>query len=404
MYESGVKNENSLAKVRKGRVKATKQVARGSAEDTTDTSHVRSPSSCERLREKLPAQAENRMVTFVPVLSKTGKVLMPTTVQRARELIKKGKAKKQFRVGIMFLKLIDREIGEVQDVVASIDSGSKREGYCVKSKSHTYLNILSNAIGWVKDSMEVRRNMRKTRRGRNTPYRKCRFNRAHGGIPPSTKARWQLKLRIVNILRKLFPITDYVIEDVKATCVKNSRKWNVNFSPLQIGKEWLYGEIRKLGNLHLKSGWETKELRDLAGLKKTTNKMKETFSAHNVDSFVLANSVIGGHVKPDNTSIYKLDTIQFHRRQLHRLQPDANGIRKPYGGTISLGFKKGSIVNHPKYGFCYIGGNANGRLSLHNISTGKRISQNAKKEDVKFLSYNYFKYYKIKEEAYSSND
>ena len=237
MYESGVKNETSLAKVREGRLKATKQVARGSAQDTTDTSLVRSPSSCERLREKLPAQAENRIVTFVPVLSKTGKVLMPTTAQRARELIKKGKAKKKFRVGIMFLKLIDREIGEVQKVVVGIDSGSKREGYSVKSNSHTYLNILSNAIDWVKDSMEVRKNMRRKRRSRNTPYRKCRFNRSIGSIPPSTKARWQLKLRIINILRKLFPITDYVIEDIKAKCVKNARDWNVNFSPLQVGKE-----------------------------------------------------------------------------------------------------------------------------------------------------------------------
>ena len=142
----------------------------------------------------------------------------------------------------------------------------------------------------------------------------------------------------------------------------------------------MYSEIRKLGNLHLKSGWETKELRDLAGSKKTTNKMKETFSAHNVDSFVLANSFIGGHIKPDNTSIYKLDPIQFHRRQLHRLNPDTNGIRKHYGGTISLGFKKGSIVNHTRHGFCYVGGNTNGRLTLHNVSTGERLCQNAKKK------------------------
>jgi hypothetical protein len=376
-------------------LKATKQVGYGSLNDTTDASLVRSQSSCEQRSEKLPLQGGG-VTQFVPVVSKTGKVLMPTTPCRAKQLIKEGKAKKQFRNGIFFIKLIDRENGEIQQITVGIDPGSKREAYTVKSKNHTYLNILSNAIDWVKNSMKIRREMRGNRRDKNTPYRKCRFNKAIEGLAPSTKSRWQLKLRISKILCKLFPITDFVIEDVKAKSWKKAKRWNMSFSPIERGKTWFYEEIKKLGNLQLKMGYETKELRDNLGLKKISNKMKETFLAHNVDSFVLANSVFGNKNKPDNITIFKLDPIQFHRRQLHYLQP-IKGIRKNYGGTLSLGFKRGSIVIHPKYGFSYIGGTFEGKLSLHNISDGKRLCQHAKKEDIKFLSYNSFKYYQIKE-------
>ena len=394
MLDSRVKHETSLAKVWEGRLKATKQVERGSSKDTGDASLVPSQSSCEQRSEKLPAKAGG-VTQFVPVVSKTGKVLMPTTPCRAKQLIKEGRAKKQFRCGIFYIKMLDREDGDVQKVAVGIDPGSKREAYTVKSKSHTYLNVLSNAVDWVKDAVETRRIMRRSRRSRNTPYRMCRTNRSRKGIPPSTKARWQLKLRISNILCKLYPITDFVVEDVKAKTIKNGRKWNVSFSPLEVGKNWFYDEVRKLGELYLKSGWETKELRDTAGLKKTSGKLKEVFSAHNVDSFVIANWLIGGNVCPDNTEMFKIDPIRFHRRQLHYLQPSIGNFRKRYGSTISLGIKKGSLVTHNRRGFCYVGGNTKGRLSLHNVSNGDLVCKNSRKDDVRFLSFNSFKCYRV---------
>src|SRR3989304_749474 len=70
-------------------------------------------------------------------------------------------------------------------------------------------------------------------------------NRARGGIPPSTKARWNWKLRIINWLKKMFPITIIVVEDIKAWSKKNQKKWNSSFSPLEVGKKWFYQEVRK---------------------------------------------------------------------------------------------------------------------------------------------------------------
>src|SRR5690606_29723697 len=112
----------------------------------------------------------------------------------------------------------------------------------------------------------------------------------------------------------------------------------------------------------------------------------DDFSAHCVDSWVLANAWTGGHTTPDNTAMLYIVPLRFHRRQLHRLQPETGGVRKSYGGTLSCGFKRGSWVKHPKYGLCYIGGNLRGRLSLHNLQDGKRITQNAKPEDCILLS------------------
>jgi hypothetical protein len=165
---------------------------------------------------------------------------------------------------------------------------------------------------------------------------------------------------------------------------------------LEVGKKWFYGEVRKGYRLSLCSGMETKRERDLLDLEKTKGKMDEVFSAHNVDSWVLANKVVGGHCRPDNTSIRMLVPLRLHRRQLHVLQPSKGGERRKYGGTMSLGLKRGSLVRHPKHGVCYVGGTkefkikagSEDRLSLHDIGTGERLCQNAKKEKVGFLAFN----------------
>ncbi len=84
-----------------------------------------------------------------------------------------------------------------------------------------------------------------------------------------------------------------------------------------------------------------------------------------MDSWVLANWCVGGHVLPENKSILKIVPIRFHRRQLHRFQPFVGGKRNRYGGTRSLGFKRGSLVRHKRYGMCYVGGSSKGRISLY---------------------------------------
>jgi hypothetical protein len=325
---------------------------------------------------------------FVPVLDKNNKPLMPTTPSRARQLLKSGRAVKRFFKGLFAIKLLDRDGGDTQSICAGIDPGSKREGFTVKSESHTYLNVQTEAIEYVKDNVETRRTMRRGRRYRKTPYRKCRSNRKMGGIPPSTKSRWQWKLRILNWLSKLFPIDSVCVEDIKAETKEGKRRWNRSFSPLEVGKQWFYTEVGKRWKLLTQQGYETKELRVSVGLKKTSKKLSEVFEAHCVDSWVLANRVVGGHTSVDNKETLFVKPLRFFRRQLHMLQPGKGGIRKNYGSTRSLGFKRGSLVTHAKYGLTLVGGASKGRISLHNITDGKRLCQNANPSEVKFLTYN----------------
>lgn len=328
---------------------------------------------------------------FVPVLNQDNQPLMPTIPSRARRWIKSGKATPFWKHGIFCIRLNQKSLECKQDIALGVDPGSKKEGYTAKSKAHTYLNIQADAIDWVKNRVQQRSMMRRTRRSRNTPYRKCRYNRKvkKGWIPPSTKARWEWKLTIINYIKKVLPITHIVVEDIKTKTIKGDKTWNKSFSPLQSGKNWFYSQI---DNLTLVQGYQTKEMRDSLGLEKSKDKLGESWNCHCVDSFVLANSVVGGGIC-DNKRMLLVSPIKLIKRQLHKLQLSTNGRKTREGGTISLGFKKGSLIKNKKYGICYIGGNMKGMLSLHNKCTGIRITQKAKSNDCKIICYNRIKSY-----------
>jgi hypothetical protein len=314
---------------------------------------------------------------FVAVVGSGGKPLMPCHPARGRELVRSGRAVRRFDRGLYYIRLTDRADGETQPIAVGIDPGSKKEAFTVKSEAHTYLNIQADAVTWVSERVKTRSEMRKFRRARNTPYRECRPNRNanknRSRLSPSTKARWGWKLRICAWLSKCYPIAAFAVEDIKAKSRKGQRQWNMSFSPLEVGKNWFYIELKRLAKVETYCGHETKALRDALGLKKTRDKMSDSFGAHCVDSWVLANADVGGHSCPDDTKIMCIVPLGFHRRQLHRLQPRKGGKRSPYGGTMSLGLKRGTWVRHPTYGVAYVGGCSKGRISLHDLRDGRRL-------------------------------
>ncbi len=337
------------------------------------------------------------MNKFVPVVDSDNKPLMPTTQWRAARWIKSGKVTPFWKKGIFCVRLNQEPSSRIkQEIAVGVDPGSKKEGFTVKSKNHTFLNIQSDAVTWVKKYMEDRKSMRSSRRGRKCPCRKPRWNRSIyrklGKIPPSTKARWQWKLNVLLWLKKIYPITYVIVEDVKAYTKKGKKSWNIDFNCVEQGKNWFYQKIEELFEIILKQGYETKELREKLNLKKSKDKMSNYWSAHCVDSWVLANSVVGGNFV-DNKQIIYVIPIQLHRRKLHKFCPSKGDVRKNYGGTISLGFKRGSLVKHSKYGIAYVGGSSKGKITLHSLKSGKRLSRNIKPQDCKFLSYSSRRYF-----------
>lgn len=320
-----------------------------------------------------------------------GEAMMPCCPARARRLIASREATPFIHKGVFCIRLNRAPSdNKTQPVNIGVDPGSKKEGISVTTQTKTVLNIQLDAVTWVKDAVESRRNARRARRFRNTPYRKNKYLNAatKEWLPPSTKARWQLKLNLIRSLKQIFPISTCVIEDIKARTKPGKKKWNVSFSPLEVGKKWFYSELESTGlSVVLKQGFETAELRKQHGLSKSKHKLDNTWNAHCVDSWVLsAHNAIKLPIL--DTTMLLIKPMQFHRRQLHAFQPAKYGIRRPYGSTRSLGFRRGSIVSHPKYGVCTIGGTSKNKISLHNLKTGKRLTQSASHADIAFKSYN----------------
>src|SRR5206468_2321250 len=103
---------------------------------------------------------------YVPVVDRDQNPLMPTTANRAATWMRSGKATGFFKKGIFCVRLNTQPSdNKTQSIAMGVDPGSKKEGYTVKSKAHTYLNIQADAVCWVKSAVETRRMMRRLRRG-----------------------------------------------------------------------------------------------------------------------------------------------------------------------------------------------------------------------------------------------
>jgi hypothetical protein len=329
---------------------------------------------------------------------------MPCTPAKARHLFKSGQARpRRNKLGLFYVQLCYEQEPDNQPLVAGIDPGSKFEGYSVVGTKDTVLNLMVEAPDHVKDAVETRRTMRRARRHRKWRRLKRFDNRLNRKkrIPPSTRSRWEAKARIIAQLCRILPLTDVVVEDVQAVTRKGQAgKWNASFSPVQVGKEHLYRLLREMGlTVHLNAGWQTKELREKFGLKKTKSKSKQSFDSHAVDAWVMAASVSGAE-KPTDMRLWYVVPAILRRRQLHRLQASRGGERKPYGGTHSLGLKRGTIVRHTKYGLCTVGGFDRKRqaISLHEYRTNKRLTQGAKVKDCQVLTWVAFRAFLVTKE------
>ena len=331
---------------------------------------------------------------FVPVVDKNQKPLMPTKPSRARRWIRDKKATPFWKNGVFCVRLnVDPSNRYFQEIAVGVDPGSKKEGFTVKSESHTYLNVQADAHDKVSKKIEKRRELRRSRRSRKCPNRKNRTNRLsnRNRIPAGTRARWEWKLRILDWLSKLFPITHVCVEDIKAKTIERAKKWNQSFSPLEVGKQWFYSEIQKRWKLLTLQGWKTKEIRDRLGLKKSSKKLADIFQAHCVDSWCLAYHTIGGDSIPDNTDIFCIAPIPIRRRELHRQNPQKSGKRPRYGGTTWNGLVKNTLVKHVKHGLTRVSGFGKVGVSLYSLQ-GKRLCQNAKTQDFKVLTRLNFNY------------
>jgi hypothetical protein len=320
----------------------------------------------------------------VPVISKSGKPLMPCKPAKARKLLVSGKAEKKWsKLGIFYIRLTfdpTSELNKNQKVILSADPGSKFDGYAITTRI-VNLTGMSELPSKIADKLESRRRMRRVRRYRNTRQRPKRFDNRNrdGFIAPSQKAKVEFRLTIIRQLCKLFPVTDFAVEDVAFNHYE--KRWGKSFSTVEIGKNLLYSELQKLGELHTFKGHETSEERKRLGLKKISSKSKRSPESHATDAIALASLVN----TIDVSSLYPFHIwkrYQNARRQLHRFEPDRKGIRRRYGGSNSIiPFKKNDVVIFEGK-LARIGGFMGNRVSLHNYNLdNKRFTQSASSND-----------------------
>ena len=321
----------------------------------------------------------------VPVISASGKPLMPCRPGKAKKLLTKGLANKRWnKLGVFYLQLRfdpESELNKNQELCMGVDPGSKWDGVAVVSKDGVLTCAMLVLPSKVAEKLEQRREMRRARRYRKTPRRAKRFDnrrRPDGWIAPSQKAKVDFRIKIVDELCKLYPINRFAVEDVRFNHYQ--KRWGKHFSTVEIGKEKFYEHLRGLGSLTLYTGVETAELRGKLGLPKNSIKRELSWDTHAVDAIAIGCTELGCK-DPSPPEFWVWKRFEYARRQLHRLEPDKGGVRRRYGGSWSIPpFRKGDVVQY-RNRLARVGGFMDA-LSLHEFGLkNKRFIRTAKPEE-----------------------
>ncbi|MCX6127463.1 MAG: RNA-guided endonuclease IscB, partial [Proteobacteria bacterium] len=156
------------------------------------------------------------------VLSSSKKPLMPCHPARAKELLKKSKAA-VYRLFPFTIILKHRAEGDVQPIECKVDPGSKTTGAALVGtfkRRHRLIfaaNIEHRGQA-IRDALESRRSLRRSRRARKTRYRAPRFlnrTRPKGWLPPSLLSRIDNVKNWVRKINRIAPLASIAIETVR---------------------------------------------------------------------------------------------------------------------------------------------------------------------------------------------
>ncbi len=163
--------------------------------------------------EENPRSGKSEQDSRVPVLNMHGEPLMPTKPQKARKLLEQGKAKVVQRTP--FTIQFKYPTGEAkQDITLGVDAGYSKIGWSTVTEK---TELLAGELELRQDIprlLEKRRMYRRNRRSRKW-YREPRFDnrgKKDGWLPPSLEHKLQSHIKLVNQLKKIFPITKTIIE------------------------------------------------------------------------------------------------------------------------------------------------------------------------------------------------
>lgn len=168
-----------------------------------------------------------------------GQPLMPCKPQKARKLLKAGKAKivsyKPFTIQLTIAT------GETkQDVDIGVDTGSSHIGICIRSNDKVLAKGEITLRNDVKSLLDTRRLLRRNRRSRKTRYRQSRFlnrKKPDGWLPPSIQSKINNEFMWIDRFCSLVPNPKLHIEVGKFDIAKM-------INPDIQGKEYQEGQTK----------------------------------------------------------------------------------------------------------------------------------------------------------------
>jgi 5-methylcytosine-specific restriction endonuclease McrA len=161
-------------------------------------------------------------MSSVFVLSSDRQPLDPCHPVRARQLLTSGRAAVLRRFPFTII-LRDRTAAESETHAyrVKLDPGSKTTGIAVVAESTgrvVWAGELTHRGQQIRDRLEQRRTVRRSRRQRKTRYRKARFlnrRRPKGWLAPSLQHRVETTMTWVNRLRRYVPVAALSVELVR---------------------------------------------------------------------------------------------------------------------------------------------------------------------------------------------
>ena len=168
---------------------------------------------------------------FVYVLDKNGQPLMPTSrFGKVRRLLRDKKAKVVNSCPFTIRLLYESETKIVQDIVLGVDTGSKHVGVACVGNSKVLYQAQVELRDDIKKKMDSRRMYRRTRRNRQTRYRKPRFLNRGNAIKkdrycPTIVSKCYGHIREIEFCKKILPIKDIVLETSKFDTQLMEKPW-----------------------------------------------------------------------------------------------------------------------------------------------------------------------------------
>ena len=147
---------------------------------------------------------------LVYVLNKNKEPLMPCKPQKARKLLKEGRAK-VLRTEPFTIQLLNGSSGYKQDITLGVDAGSKHIGLSASTEKKELYAADVELRNDIVNLLSTRREYRRTRRNRKIRYRKCRFlnrvkSKHQGWLAPSIENKINTHFKSIAQVNKTLPI------------------------------------------------------------------------------------------------------------------------------------------------------------------------------------------------------